>query len=105
RVGTKTIVDTTEAQARFDQIVAQEQVALGDLIVKRSALRVIIGRDVAELAPLRDAPQLEPPVPPDVETWAKRAEESNPNVTFAQATSKIAQIDTRRNRDAHLPTV
>ena len=104
-VGTKTIVDTTEAQARFDQIVAQEQVARGQLIVLRSALRVIIGRDAGELATLRDSPQLERPVPDDVEAWAKRAEESNPNVTFAISSSRIAALETRRNRDAYLPTV
>jgi outer membrane protein len=104
-VGTKTIVDTTEAQARFDQIVAQEQVARGDLIVRRNALRAIIGRDAGELTPLRDAPQLDPPVPADVEAWAKRAEENNPQVAVAQASSRIARIETTRNRDAHLPTV
>jgi outer membrane protein len=104
-VGTKTIVDTTEAQARYDQIVAQEQVARGDLVVRRNALRAIIGRDAGELAPLRDAPQLEPPAPADVETWAKRAEENNPSVAVATASSRIAQIETVRNRDAHLPTI
>jgi outer membrane protein len=104
-VGTKTIVDTTEAQARYDQIVAQEQVARGDLVVRRSALRVIIRSDPGDLAPLRDNPQLEPPAPADVDAWAKRAEEGNPNVTFAQSSAQIAQIETRRNRDAHLPTL
>ncbi|HUL63628.1 MAG TPA: TolC family outer membrane protein [Burkholderiaceae bacterium] len=104
-VGTKTIVDTTEAQARFDQIVAQEQVARGQLIVFRNALRVIIGREAGDLAPLRDAPQLQLPDPTDVEAWARRAEDANPNVTAAIASSQIAQIDTKRNRDAYLPTV
>jgi len=104
-VGTKTIVDTTEAQARFDQIVAQEQVARGTLIVLRNALRVIIGRDAGELAPLRDAPQLELPTPSDVDAWAKRAEDANPNVTAAMAASQIAQIETQRSRDAYKPTV
>jgi outer membrane protein len=104
-VGTKTIVDTTEAQARYDQIVAQEQVARGDLIVRRNALRAIIGREAGDLAPLRESPQLDPPAPADVEAWAKRAEESNPSVTVATANAQIAQIETRRNRDAHLPTL
>jgi outer membrane protein len=104
-VGTKTIVDTTEAQARFDQIVAQEQVARGELVVRRYALRAIIGRDTGDLAPLRESPQLNPPVPADVEEWARRAEDNNPNVTAAQAFSQIARIETSRNRDAHLPTV
>jgi outer membrane protein len=104
-VGTKTIVDTTEAQARYDQIVAQEQVARGDLIVRQNALRAIIGRDAGELLPLRDAPQLTGPAPADVEAWAKRAEENNPNVAVATAAAQIAQIETRRNRNGHLPTL
>lgn len=104
-VGTKTIVDTTEAQARFDQILAQEQVALGDLVVRRSALRAIIGRDAGDLATLRDAPTLQPPAPADIEAWAKRAEENNPNVAFAQANAQIARVETQRNRDAQKPTI
>lgn len=104
-VGTKTIVDTTEAQARFDQIVAQEQVARGDLIVKRNALRAIVGRDVGTLAPLVDSPQLVAPQPADVEAWARRAEENNPAVAAAAANAQIAALETRRNRNGHMPTL
>jgi outer membrane protein len=104
-VGTKTIVDTTEAQARFDQIVAQEQVALGDLIVKKSALRAIIGHDIGELAPLADAPVLVAPQPADVEAWARNAEQSNFQVLAARASSEAARQETKRARDAYRPTV
>lgn len=105
-VGTKTIVDTHEAQARFDQIAAQEQVARGDLIVKRNALRAIIGRDAGDaLLPLRDAPQLTPPQPADVEAWAKRAEESSHGVAVARAAAEIAQLETTRSRHGHYPTL
>ncbi len=105
-VGTKTIVDTHEAQARFDQIAAQEQVARGDLIVKRNALRAIIGRDAGDsLLPLRDAPQLTPPQPADVEAWAKRAEEASYGVAIARAAAEIARIETTRSRHGHWPTL
>ena len=104
-VGTKTIVDTHEAQARYDQIVAQEQVARGDLIVKQNALRAIIGKDAARPLPLRDAPQLAPPQPKDVEAWAQRAEEASYGVAAAKAAAEIAQRETRRQRDGQLPTV
>jgi outer membrane protein len=104
-VGTKTIVDTHEAQARFDQTVAQEQTARGDLVVKQNALRVIIGRDPGRLAPLRDAPELVAPKPNDVEAWAKQAEASNFGVAVAQASAEIAQRETKRQRAASLPTV
>jgi outer membrane protein len=104
-VGTKTIVDTHEAQARFDQIVAQEQVARGDAIVKRNALRAITGRDPGTLAPLRERPALATPEPADVETWAKRAEESSSGVSIARATADIAQLETSRARRGHWPTL
>jgi outer membrane protein len=104
-VGTKTIVDTHEAKARYDLALAQEQVALGDLVVKKSALRAIVGRDMGELATLRDAPELTPPQPSDVEAWARNAEENNFTVQAAHATSEIARRETVRARDAYQPTV
>ena len=52
-VGTATITDTHEAQARYDLAVAQELAGLNDLEVKRTALLQIIGKAPGELAPLR----------------------------------------------------
>jgi len=104
-VGTKTIVDTHEAKSRYDQAVAQEQVALGDVIVKKSALRAIIGRDPGELAPLREAPDLIPAQPSDVEAWAHNAEDNNFSVLAARASAEIAHRETRRARDAYQPTL
>jgi len=104
-VGTKTIVDTHEAKARYDLALAQEQVALGDLVVKKSALRAIIGRDAGDLAPLRDTPALAAPQPADVEAWAHNAEQSNFSVLAARAVSEIAHRETRRARDAYQPTI
>jgi outer membrane protein len=104
-VGTKTIVDTHEAKARYDLALAQEQVALGDLVVKKSSLRAIVGRDVGDLAPLRDAPELVGPQPADVEAWAHNAEQNNFSVLAARAASEIAQRETRRARNAYQPTV
>jgi outer membrane protein len=104
-VGTKTIVDTHEAKARYDQIDAQEQVARGDLAVKQSALRAIIGHDAGEIAALRDPVELVPPQPNDIETWARGAEAGNYSVVAARAGSEIAHYEVKRARDAYLPTV
>ena len=104
-VGTKTIVDTHEAQARYDLIVAQEQVALGTLIVRQNALRAIIGRDPGTLLPLREPLDLSPPSPRDVETWARQAEDRSYSVQIAQANAEIARVEIKRQRDAYLPTV
>jgi outer membrane protein len=104
-VGTKTIVDTHEAKSRYDQAVAQEQVALGDVIVKKSALQAIIGRDPGELAPLREAPDLVAPKPADVEAWAHNAEDNNFSVLASRAAAEIAHRETGRARDAYQPTL
>jgi outer membrane protein len=52
-VGTSTITDTHEAQARYDLATAQEFAAQSDLQVKRSALQQIIGKEAGELATLK----------------------------------------------------
>ncbi|HXY05903.1 MAG TPA: TolC family outer membrane protein [Burkholderiaceae bacterium] len=104
-VGTKTIVDTHEAKARYDQIDAQEQVARGDLAVKQSALRAIIGHEAGELQVLRDPVVLEPPKPNDVDTWAHNAEDANYSVLAARAASEIAHHETKRAHDAYLPSL
>lgn len=104
-VGTKTIVDTHEAKARYDQIDAQEQVARGDLAIKQSALRTIIGREVGDLLPLKDPVQLEPPRPNDVDVWARNAESGNFSVQAALVGTQIAKRVTQGARDAYLPSV
>ena len=104
-IGTKTIVDTHEAQARFDQIDAQEAVARGDLAVRQSALRTIVGREVVDLMPLRDPVRLEPPRPNDADAWAHDAESGNYGVLAAQAGSQMARRATQAAHDAYLPSV
>jgi outer membrane protein len=104
-VGTKTIVDTHEAQARFDQIFAQEQVARGTLIVRQNALRSIIGREPGPLVPLAEKPALSPPQPLDVETWARQAEENSFSVVAARYATDIARLSTTLARNGHMPTL
>lgn len=104
-VGTKTIVDANEAQARYDQIVALEQVAVGTLIVRRSELMTIVGRDPAVLAALDDRPKLALPQPNEIASWVKSAEDGNYGVQVARAASEIASREIQRARDGYKPTV
>src|SRR3954471_15408260 len=64
-VGTATITDTHEAQARADLSAAQEIAAQNDLENKRRALQQITGREYAQLKPLRPDVRLTQPNPPD----------------------------------------
>ncbi len=104
-VGTKTIIDTNEAQARYDQINAQEQVALGQLLVARSQLQSLIGREPGGLAPLRDRPNLPGPQPAELTPWVKSAEDSNFSVQVARAGTEIASRELQKAKDGHKPTL
>jgi outer membrane protein len=104
-VGTKTIIDTNEAQARYDQIVAQQQVAIGTLLVRRSELQTIIGREVDTLSPLRERPNLQPPTPSEIAKWVSAAEQNSYNVQVARASYEIATREIQRAKDGYKPTV
>jgi outer membrane protein len=104
-VGTATITDTHEAQARYDLIAAQEIAALNDLESKRRALQLITGREPGELATLRADVRLSPPNPPDMQTWVDLAEKQGYPVQAAEAAAEVATLEARRTRAAHLPTL
>jgi outer membrane protein len=104
-VGTATITDTYEAQARYDLIVAQELAAANDLEVKRRALQQLINGDFGELNVLGSAFKLEPPEPADVQKWVAAAQQGNYQVAVAQAAYQITEKEVSRNRDGHQPTL
>ena len=76
-VGTATIVDTLEAQARYDQADAKEISDKNDLEVKRRALAVLVGKLPEGLTPLREPLALAPPKPNDIEAWVTAASDSS----------------------------
>jgi outer membrane protein len=104
-VGTATITDTHEAQARYDLTVAQEFAAQNDLEIRRSALRQIIGKPAGELASLRSGLKLSAPEPAQVEKWVDSAEQQNYSVLGQQIAVEIAQREIGKNRAGHYPTV
>jgi outer membrane protein len=104
-VGTATITDTHEAQARFDLAVAQEFAGQNDLEIRRSALQQIIGKPAGELATLRPGVQLTGPQPAQIEQWVDTAEMQNYSVLVQQLNREIAQREISRVRAGHLPTV
>ncbi len=105
QVGTATITDTNEAQARYDLINAQEIAAANDLEVKRQTLQQIIGKYPATLSPLGGSLALAPPEPNDMEQWVAGAADRNPQVASQQAAFEIAKREVDKNRAGHLPTL
>ncbi|QJR09021.1 Outer membrane protein TolC [Usitatibacter rugosus] len=104
-VGTATIVDTLEAQARYDQTVAQEIVNINDLEVKRRALEQLVGKPIDGVVPLKEPLALVTPEPNNIDAWTKAAEESSLTILGAQAFSEAAKQEVDRAKAGYLPTL
>jgi outer membrane protein len=104
-VGTATITDTHEAQARYDLALAQEIAAESDLEVKLRSLQAIIGQEPGPLAPTRKDAQLAPPQPNDMNQWVSAAEKDSLSVQIQQANADLAEREVDKQRAGHYPTV
>ena len=104
-VGTATITDTHEAQARYDLTVAQEIAAQNDVDTRNRALQQLTGKEYGTLQPLRPDVKLSPPNPNNMQTWVDIAERSSYPVQIQEATAQIAELEAKRARAAHLPTL
>ena len=104
-VGTATITDTHEAQARYDLTSAQEIAADNDLTVKRQVLRAVIGKEPEGLKNLKPGVQLVRPQPDDIGKWVEMAESASAPVQVSQALYEIAAREVEKQRAGHYPTL
>jgi outer membrane protein len=104
-VGTATITDTHEAQARYDLINAQEIAALNDLQARRRQLQLISGKEYTELKQLRGDVRLSPPNPENPDTWADLAEKQSYTVLIQDAAAQVAALEAKRATAGHMPTL
>jgi outer membrane protein len=104
-VGTATITDTHEAQARHDLTSAQEIAADNDLAVKRQVLRSVIGKEPEGLKNLKPGALLVRPQPDDIGKWVEMAESASASVQIYQALYEIATREIEKQRAGHYPTL
>ena len=104
-VGTATITDTREAQARFDLATAQEIKAENDLRTTRIALDQLVGR--SGITPqLLAVPVVLPPVAPaNPEEWVSVADNQHPTVRRARLGLDVATLEIANARAANAPTI
>jgi outer membrane protein len=103
-VGTATITDTREAQARFDLATAQEIAADNDLRTKRIALDQLVGRTNVQPKALAVPVALPATQPASVDDWVSLVDTA-PSVRRAQLGFDIAQIENEKAKAGNLPTV
>jgi len=104
-VGTTTVVDTHEAQARYDLANSQEITARNVLEIKRRALRNLTGKEVNTLATLTPEPMPFAPEPANVDEWVSRSQQNNLEVRIRQQAKEIADKEIDRTRAGHHPTL
>src|SRR6185437_12002624 len=105
-VGTSTIVDTYEAQTRFDLTLSQEIAAKNDLEIRKRTLQQIIGRmpdsfirpneQFSDFLSLKYA---------NMQDWITVAEQNNLTLKVQQAVYEIAKQDVERAKAGHYPTL
>lgn len=104
-LGTATITDTHEAQARLDLATAQSLAAQSDLIVKQQALQTLTGKSGAAVKHLRRQLTISAPQPSDVTRWAEFAASDNLQVLLKQNNAEIAEREIEKQRAGHYPTI
>ena len=104
-VGTSTITDTREAQARFDLVTAQEISADNDLRVKKLAIDTLVGKTGAEPKGLLVPVNLPPIVPQDVNIWVDQSALVHPSVRQAQSGLEVAELEVIKAEAGHKPTL
>jgi outer membrane protein len=105
-VGLTAITDVHEAQANFDNTVAQEIRAENEVELRKEELREITGRYHAEVSALNtetfDAPA---PQPAKVENWLEIAENKNLDLLTRKYAQEIAKEDISIANAGRLPTL
>ena len=104
-VGTSTITDAREAQARHDLVIAQEIAAENDLRVKKIALDQLVGKPDAQPKGLLMPLALPPLLPNDVTAWVRQSEDVHPTVRQAQANLEVAKLEINKAEAGHKPTL
>ena len=104
-VGTSTITDTREAQARYDLVLAQEIAADNDLRIKRLALNQLVGLNNIEPKSLSSKAKLSGPDAQSLEQWVQQSAEQNPSVIQSRAALEIAKLETSKAEAGHKPTL
>jgi outer membrane protein len=104
-VGTSTITDSREAQARYDLVIAQELAAENDLRVKTIALNQLVGKSDAAPKPLAAPVVLAPLEPADAEVWVQQSISRHPGIQQQEVALEVAKLETAKAEAGHKPTL
>ncbi|MCF8186812.1 MAG: TolC family outer membrane protein [Sulfuritalea sp.] len=103
-VGTVTITDVNEAQARYDLTVAQEIAAVNEYQIAKHALQAMTGQFPSKLATVKADIKTNNLVQ-SMDSWLEVAAQNNLNIQIQQDTAKFSEQEIERSKAEHLPTL
>lgn len=104
-VGTATITDFNEAQARYDLILAQEIAAVNQLETAKRALQAILGHLPPPLAGVNRSIEVMSPKSLDMEEWVEITRQNNLNISIQQRALEIAAEEVELQNAGHYPVL
>lgn len=103
-VGTATITDTREAQARYDLVIAQEISTENDVTIKKSLLNQQVGTINAQPVGVR-LPLVLPIVAGNEAEWTASTEQNQAQVQSKRIELELAQLESAKSRASTAPSV
>ena len=104
-VGTSTITDSREAQAKYDLVIAQELAAENDLLIKSLALNQLVGQQNVKPKSLKAPVVLTPVVPAEVNLWVEQSQTKNAGFQQADVALEVARLESEKAYAGHKPTL
>lgn len=107
-VGVSTIVDTHEAQARFDLVLSQEIAARNALEIARRTLQSLINRFPHDLQNTSMEKIIADPLllpEGEMEDWVQVSQENNFSLKIQQIAFELSEQEIRRNKAGHYPSL
>jgi outer membrane protein len=107
-VGTATITDQQEAQARADLVLFQEIAGTNDLETKLIALATLTGKSPSAMSPLNSLKNNAPlagPVPAELNAWSDAAKANNYTVQQASIAVENAKRELAKQHLSNRPTL
>lgn len=105
QVGVVARTDVLEATAQRDNATALRLSADIGLVAARALLNAAVGRDIGELATLREQLPIEPPIPDNADEWVQLSRERNPGLLAARLNTAAARANRDAQRGGYLPQV
>ncbi|MEQ1638140.1 MAG: TolC family outer membrane protein [Methylococcales bacterium] len=104
-VGFNSITDVNEAQASYDQVVANTIAAKNDLENAKETLREIIGNYSGSLSGLSPDTPFNSPQPNDIKNWSAQALKNNLTIIAAENNAEVTKKNIDLKYSGHLPSL